>query len=161
MWQSSAKMLTDIGLKDACEEIKVDNVGIAFYFSMQINVTDARGVTRIGWCLPKECTQDNVNGALDKVVTSMNKMLGMLPSFGINIDILIFTPKSKIFMHVTKSDDYVENWQANTKTGAIIIVALISVILAVSLFINIVVVLKNRKKQQEQEKYISEYTIKS
>ena len=54
--QSSAKMVTDVGFKDACEEIKVDNSSIASYFSMQINVTDARGVARIGLCLPKECT---------------------------------------------------------------------------------------------------------
>ena len=66
-------MVTDVGFKDACEEIKVDNSSIASYFSMQINVTDARGVARVGWCLPKECTTDDVNGALDKIVTSSNK----------------------------------------------------------------------------------------
>ena len=63
-------------------------------------------------------------------------------------------------MKLMKTDDYVENWQANTKIGAVIMVALISVILAASMFVNVLMILRNRKKL-EQERFSSYITIKS
>ena len=48
-------------------------------------------------------------------------------------------------MKLIKSDDYVENWQANMKTGAVVMMAIIFVILGASIFVNILVVFRNRK----------------
>ena len=63
MWQSSAKMLTDLGIKSECESL--DKPGssdyVGSYYSMRTNVTNARGIARMGFCLPIECVQEDLD----------------------------------------------------------------------------------------------------
>lgn len=56
-------MLTDLGQKPYCESLVRPGSDdyISSYYSMQSNVTDARGIARMGFCLPIECTQEDLD----------------------------------------------------------------------------------------------------
>jgi len=91
MWQASLKYLTDMGSKEECEQV-VDENGqrMAAYASNKSNVTDLRGIARSGYCLPIQCTQEQLNFVTDYMNGFVNWGIDMLPTLGINIDILIF-----------------------------------------------------------------------
>tara|TARA_B110000285_G_scaffold184744_1_gene209417 strand:- start:333 stop:476 length:144 start_codon:yes stop_codon:yes gene_type:complete len=47
MWQASVKMVTDIGLMEACSKITDENgKRISHYMNQQVNVTHVRGAGR-------------------------------------------------------------------------------------------------------------------
>lgn len=67
MWQSSVKMLTDLGMKDPCQQQEyivypvIENgegfqdaqvTGMGVYSMAKMNVTDLRGIARTGFCFP-------------------------------------------------------------------------------------------------------------
>ena len=98
MWQSSFKMLTDLGNKPRCETLTyVDPITgetsddySATYTAIRSNVTDARGIARMGLCLPVECTQDELTNFDTRMINFMNFGISLLPQLGINIDTLVF-----------------------------------------------------------------------
>ena len=160
MWQASPKIVTDVGLKDPCENIRIGNETIAQYFSEQMNITDSRGISRVGWCLPKECTQDDVGEAVTKIQTYMNDQLAILPDYGIKINTLIFNSDSRMTMKFFKSDEYVQKWHDNTKTGTIIVVTIVFVILIFQVSANIWL-MKNGNYSKFEELTASEETVDS
>lgn len=98
MWQSTGKMLTDLGIKPQCESIqKFDLVYgtssdeyASSYFAIRTNVTNARGIARIGLCLPIECTQEDLDHFDYLFLKFTNFGISLLPKLGINIDTLVF-----------------------------------------------------------------------
>ena len=96
MWWSSLKYATDMGSKERCQTI-VDDDGnrMAIYNSNKANVTQLRGIARSGYCLPIECTMEDLNSVADMMDDNVNKNLKLLSSYGINIHTMIFrTPLS-------------------------------------------------------------------
>ena len=96
MWQSSAKMLTDLGIKPECESLYKPGSSdyVSSYYSMRANVTDARGIARMGFCLPIECTQDDLNEFQTLANNFADFGISLLPKLGINIDNLVFNNQS-------------------------------------------------------------------
>ena len=73
MWMASVKMITDIGLAPACNNITdTDGNRIAHFVAMQNNVTHLRGLARQGYCLPIECNQESMTYFGDKYFGYMN-----------------------------------------------------------------------------------------
>jgi hypothetical protein len=95
-------MLTDLGDKPQCESLQKSDLVYGFsnqeyastYFSIRTNVTDARGIARMGLCLPIECTQDDLDHFDELFLKFTNFGIGLLPTLGINIDTLVFNNQS-------------------------------------------------------------------
>ena len=77
---------------------------------MQANVTDARGIARMGFCLPIECTQDDLDIFQKHANAFTNFGISLLPKLGIYIDNLVFTPTSQAAMDIKDSDTYADDW---------------------------------------------------
>lgn len=102
-------MLTDMGNKTLCETIGPapgdhDDENVAIYSSMQSNVTHVRGIARQGYCLPKECTEADLNYVADLLVNNTNHGLSILPQYGIHFNTLIFNEDSRVGMKFSQSD---------------------------------------------------------
>jgi hypothetical protein len=64
--------------------------GHGAYSEVLTNVTDLRGIARMGMCLPEECTQEIIDHFVGTYINMTNNGIAMLPTLGINIDMLIF-----------------------------------------------------------------------
>ena len=67
-----------------------DGNRMGVYVSMRQNITQMRGLARSGLCLPIECVQSTINNFTDNTIDLLNSALAILPTFGINLDLLIF-----------------------------------------------------------------------
>ena len=63
-----------------------------------------RGLARSGICLPIECVQGTITDYVGNAISFMNSELALLPSYGINIDTLIFNSDSRLSMKLTEID---------------------------------------------------------
>mmetsp|Transcript_7401 Transcript_7401/g.12500 ORF Transcript_7401/g.12500 Transcript_7401/m.12500 type:complete len:232 (+) Transcript_7401:291-986(+) len=120
--------------------------GMGTYSAAKSNVTDLRGIARMGFCLPQECTQEDLDSFTDKYIGLMNEQLEKLPGLGINIDLLIFRNYSRLNMQFSRTDSEIEDWQSRTKVGAYVVLGFLSVIVALSLFVNLYVSFRQSEK---------------
>ena len=135
-------MLTDMGNKTLCESLGPapgdhDNESIAVYSNMKSNVTHVRGIARQGYCLPKECSQDDLNGVASLFVNITNNGLAILPQYGIHFNTLIFNEQSRVGMQFISSDKSTGDLQSSTQTGAAVVVLVLAVLGVPSIIANL------------------------
>jgi hypothetical protein len=96
---------------------------------MNTNITHIRGKARQGICLPIECSQEEITAASDAGVNFINFGIDILPTLGINIDILIFkTGFTQVYDKFVISDVRDQELRDQTYTGMLITLSLIIII---------------------------------
>lgn len=100
---------------------------------MSSNISHLNGLSRMGLCLPKECTQHHYNVYSETSVNLINSGLALLPSYGIILHGSLFRTFTRVSMSLTKSDHYTEDWVDRTTAGFIPTIILISLIVLYSL----------------------------
>ena len=103
-------MATDMGSKSLCENLGAapgedteESVGV--YASLKLNATHVRGLARQGWCVPRQCSQTDLNNFQNLVRNLTDKAIGILPKLGIHVDTIVFNDQSQIALTFTKSDE--------------------------------------------------------
>ena len=138
MWQASVKMVTDIGLMEACSKITDENgKRISHYMNQQVNVTHVRGAGRQGYCIPIECKTESLDFFNEKFFGYMNKMLPTLPQYGIDIETIIFNSKSLLGSRMTVPEEYNQLQIDKTTVGRRVVSTVLVMIIMASLGSNI------------------------
>ena len=96
-----------------------------------------RGLARSGVCLPVECVQDTISDYVDNAIDLMNSQLALLPSYGIDINTLIFNSDSRLSMKMTVIDSDGQDEADETKVGFVIVSALLGAIFIFSISTNV------------------------
>jgi len=120
-------MITDYGDKPWCEsnylqEEKIDDDGnkylvetaLAAYASAQSNTTNERGIARMGFCLPKECLQIEIDAFMEKYMDMASFALGAMSELGIGMNMNIMRPFSVPGMKLTSSNAAHVKWHNRT-----------------------------------------------
>ena len=116
-------MLTDYGDKNWCESQRLKEetnndlgekfmteTALAAYSSAQSNTTYERGIARMGFCLPKECTQGDIDDFFEKYMDTAAFGLGALSEFNMGMNSMIMRPWSVPGMKVTKTNSRIDEW---------------------------------------------------
>ena len=91
----------------------------------------------MGFCVPFECKNDDLDNFVHTLFGFVNKQLVVLPSYGINFDLLIFNNKSQVGSRFTVPEEYNKIQEHKTVTGRRVMVTLICMIVLASVGSNI------------------------
>ena len=110
---------------------------LAAYSNAQSNSTNERGIARMGFCLPQECTQDDISDFFVKYMDTAAFGLGFLSEINMGMNSMIMRPYSVPGMQTTRSNTRVDEWQARTRTGMYVVATFTFILVAVTITINV------------------------